>query len=94
MKVRVRKHCKINGKPAHPGTIHEVTEQRAKALTDNGYAEHVFSPPAKAPAGSTTTNPPAGAPSAAPSSPSSTDATDATGADAGANASEEPEAEN
>ena len=40
-KVRIKKHCKIKGVPAAPGAIHDVPEARAKALTDNGYAEAV-----------------------------------------------------
>ena len=38
-KVRIKKHCSIKGVPAAPGAIHDVPEPRAKALTDNGYAE-------------------------------------------------------
>ena len=40
-KVRIKKHCKIKGVPATPGAIHDVPEARAKALTDNGYAEAI-----------------------------------------------------
>ena len=39
MKVRILKHCKIHGAPVAPGEVHDVHDERAKALTDNGYAE-------------------------------------------------------
>jgi hypothetical protein len=47
-KVRIHKHCKINGKPVQPGEIQEVDEARAKALTDNKYADVVQSTTADA----------------------------------------------
>lgn len=47
-KVRILKACKINGVPADPGEIRDVTEPRAKALTDNNYAELIAQAPAPA----------------------------------------------
>jgi hypothetical protein len=41
MKVKILKHCRIHGKPAAPGEIHDVHEVRAKALADNEFAEPV-----------------------------------------------------
>jgi hypothetical protein len=41
MKVRIVKPCSIKGEQAKVGAVVDVPEARAKALTDNGYAEHV-----------------------------------------------------
>ena len=47
MKIRILKDCKINGVPQDPGAVVDVTEVRAKALVDNGYAEIVAPPKEK-----------------------------------------------